>query len=156
MKWSFIFFLLSLTVSAAGAQSLNLNDLIKLTSLSHDQAKSYLTKERKFSALLIIDTVGAKISQFTKAENPGITELIIKSAWRDDRGLEHQTVHYDVRPKAYAAIILHQLKLADFRLVSHDSDKHKTVFLYENERFTVSVSTFSERKLPASIEVHVK
>jgi len=156
MRWSLIVFLLSLIVSGAGAQSLNLNDLIKLTSLNHEQAKNYLTNERKFSALPIIDTVGAKIFQFTKAGAPSVTELIIKSAWRDDRGLEHPFVHYDVRPKAYTDVILHQLKSADFRLVSHESDKYKTVFLYENERFTVSVYTFSEKKLPASIEVRVK
>ena len=156
MKCLFIGFLLLLNISAVSAQSINLSDLINLTQITYKQAKEYLTNEKKFKALPVIDTVGATISQFAKNDQPGVTELVVKSAWLGKHGFGHPFVHYDVTPKAYADVILSQLKSAAFRLISHETDKYKTVFLYENEKFMVSVYTFSEKKMPAAIEIHIK
>jgi hypothetical protein len=155
MKWLFVGFLFLLNTLKVNAQSLNLNDLINLVSMSHEQAKAYLTHEKHFVALPIIDKQGTTIAQFSKNDVHGITELVVKSAWQDKR-VTHPFLHYDVRPKSCANIIVDQLKRAAFRLISQENDAGKKVLLFDNDRFMISIYTFTEKKLPASIEIHVK
>jgi hypothetical protein len=156
MKWLFLPILGLLSVSKANAQSINLNDLINLVSASNAQAKIYLTNQKHFIALPIIDTEGATIVQFSKNDIKGITELIVKTAWQDNKRAIHPILSYDVRPKSYADIIVGQLKLSAFRLISCHHDEGKNELLYDDGKFTISIYTFTQRKLPASIEIHIK
>jgi len=156
MKVIFIGFLFLCSVLSVNAQSLNVDDLIKLTSMNYEQANMYLIREKHYTALPIINAKGTTVAQFSKNGLNGITELVIKSEWQDEQNVAHPFVHYDVRPKSYINIIIGQLKSALFSIISKESDKNKNVWLYENGRYMMSIYTFAEKKLPASIEIHLK
>ena len=138
------------------AQSVTVRDLISLISIDYESSKTYLTQSKGFNALPVLNAKGTPIEQFNKNDKPGVTELIVKSQWMDEQRVIHKVVHYDVRPQSYALTIIDQLKADSFSLKSKEKDEYKSVWLFENQKYMISVYTFSESKAPASIEIHVK
>jgi len=156
MKIYLICVLLLICGFNVNAQSVTVKDLISLISMDYESSKTYLTQSKGFNALPVLDAKGTSIEQFNKHDNPGVTELIVKSQWVDDQRVVHKYIHYDVRPQSYALTIIEQLKTDSFSLKSKKADKNKSVWLFENQKYTISIYTFSEAKFPAAIEIHVK
>lgn len=156
MKLFFVSVLLLLYAFQIKAQSITVDDLIKLVSTDYESSKALLSQTKGFNALPQLNVAGTPIEQFNKNGKPGVTELIVKSQWKDELRIAHKYVHYDVRPQSYAATIIEQLTAGGFSLKSKEKDEYKSVWLFEDQKYTFSIYTFSESKLPASIEIRAK
>jgi hypothetical protein len=160
LKHTFICLLVSslnaVSFLSAHAQSINLNDLIKLTSLSHAEADNFITTEKQFKVLAPISVYGKSISQYSKTLDNRGSELIIKNEWQDTDKIVHSSIHYDFRHKTYADTLIKQLENALYISKSKQIDNAKSVWLYESEKYIISIYTFANDKLPASIEIHEK
>jgi hypothetical protein len=140
---------------AAHSQSLTVADLIRLSALSHPEATQFISTQKHFKVLKPLVKNDITISQFSKEGNMQ-SELVLKSEFRDQKGLIHPSINYDFKPPMYVNSIISQLKTLGFTLTSKQSDATKQVWLFENSRFAVSIHAFGEAALPANVEMHMK
>jgi hypothetical protein len=140
---------------AANSQSLSVADLIRLSALSHQEATQFISTQKHFKVLNPLVKNDITISQFSK-EGYMQSELVLKSEFRDQKGLIHPSINYDFKPPMYVNGIISQLKVLGFTLASKQSDATKQVWLFENSRFAVSIHAFGEAMLPANVELHGK
>lgn len=150
-----IFALLLFLHFAATSQVIHAIDLVKLAKMSHEEASKYLVAVKHFKPIPSIKIVGQTISQYSMHNNRS-SELIVKSQWRDIDKSVHASIHLDVKPQSYSSVIGNELLKLGFKLISKENDNLKHISEYDTEIYTVSIYTFNDNKLPASIELHTK
>jgi hypothetical protein len=155
IKYAIVLLTVFFLISTAHAQSLAVNDLIKLVNLPYDSATDYITAQKQFK--LISSTVVYKtpIYQYGKGSKTN-SESVVKSQWRESDKAIYPFVHYDFKQQLYAKTIIKQLADSQFNLKSKEVDTRKTVWLYENDRYLINIYTYTDTKLSASLELHVK
>lgn len=148
--------MIMLTGHICNAQSITIMDLEKLTGLTHKEATVYLTAEKHFNSLTPIVIYNRTISQFKRTDGESISELVVKNEWQDTDRTVHATISYEVKPRGYADTLVLQLEQASYHLTSKQADQNKMVWLFENDKYMISIYKFSSEKLPASVQIHTK
>jgi hypothetical protein len=144
-----------LFVTARGyTQSVTVEDLIKLSVYSHSYTTKYLTGEKQFKFIPIKTKYNIVVSQYGKGEGKS-NELIVKTQWVY-HNREIPSIDYEFKDVAYLEPFLKQVQQFGFKLASEEKDANKHVRLYDNGAYTLSVYTYTEKKLPVSTELHGK
>ncbi|GAB3938716.1 hypothetical protein GCM10028827_45080 [Mucilaginibacter myungsuensis] len=128
--------------------------MVKLVRTTNPGASAYL-KGKGFTPLPSEAVNGQLMNRFSKKSAKG-AELIIKTQSLTTDRKAHNIVDYNITPNTFAATIAKELLAAKFKIATNIHDKTKDNKLYDNGTYTVSVYTFTDKRLPAAIEIRVK
>jgi hypothetical protein len=138
MKYIAILFLLVIGAGAQ-AQSANLPQLINLATLNGDEAHGYLTQGLPFKMLYTQDVDGLKIDDYEYGNSATNKETVtIGKGVKTNSGVFLHTMVYTTTQPKYILALIAQTKKTDLTKIFVGSDITKSIYLYDDQLFTVN------------------
>ena len=143
-----------LIIQTSYAQSITVNDLVKVIESPRDKASLYLTREKGFKAFLPVELFDKTVSQFSLKDSSGHDEKLLKSEWVSTNGSVYSSIRYFVKPQSYIIVLKQQLISLGYHQTSKKWENGSPVSQYKNSNYTFNLYTFHNDNLPALIEVY--
>lgn len=130
------------------AQSLNVNDLIKLTEAKPDSVAAYLqTKQFKFFSK---STVGAKSFVYRKTKGKN-SETLAKTEDINRAGERLSGVTYMVSDPLTIQDLIDGLNALDFKITGQTIDAKKALTIFKDNKYEARISIYNDSKISSSI-----